>query len=375
MTPLSPLSHLGGVNVITDGSGARCQLNEYDPWGADARSEGPTPGSPATCDPTHRFTGQELDPESGLYYYGGRYYDQEISRFVSPDPFVQSPDDPQNLNRYSYVLNNPQGYIDPSGYEYEDGGGGGGDGSYVIPFYGWYKFFSNLFGGHEKKEVRPRPKKHAASTRHHEIEVKNNGKPKNVTVYDSQPSAGSGGTGNAGNDYPNEGGGGSWLLAASSGKYQGPQRKRPNPGKTQLPTCAFNCYAYYWIGQGNPNRPDVVQIPFSTMDPGAMPPAMEGFSSLIKTVPPGSSLMINPGMVQYQFNAGFWSSGTSTVELTGVLSGDLSGNFSFSGFVSGVDEWYNFNQPGWYNRIGEYGPGRPFFIKWVGRRPVSWSYP
>ena len=108
--------HLGGVDVITDGSGARCQLNEYDPWGGESRSEGATPGTPATCDPTHRFTGQELDPESGLYYYAGRYYDQEISRFISPDPYVQEPDDPQNLNRYTYVLNNPQGYVDPNGH-------------------------------------------------------------------------------------------------------------------------------------------------------------------------------------------------------------------------------------------------------------------
>ena len=101
--------HLGGVNVITDITGARCQLNEYDPWGAVSRSEGPTPGSPANCDTTRRFTGQELDPETDLYYYGGRYYDHEIGRFVSPDPFVQDPDDPQNLNRYSYVINNPWG--------------------------------------------------------------------------------------------------------------------------------------------------------------------------------------------------------------------------------------------------------------------------
>src|SRR3989337_2366672 len=112
--------HLGGVNVITDGSGARCQLNEYDPWGGESRSETPTPATPATCDPTHRFTGQECDPESGLYYYGGRYYDQEISRFISPDPYVQEPDDPQNLNRYTYVLNNPQGYIDPTGFGFWD---------------------------------------------------------------------------------------------------------------------------------------------------------------------------------------------------------------------------------------------------------------
>jgi RHS repeat-associated protein len=100
--------HLGGTNVITDITGARCQLNEYAPWGGVSRSDVASP----PCDPTHRFTGQELDPETGFYYYVGRYYDQEIGRFVSPDLFVQWPDDSQNLNRYSYVLNNSQGYIE-----------------------------------------------------------------------------------------------------------------------------------------------------------------------------------------------------------------------------------------------------------------------
>jgi RHS repeat-associated protein len=89
------------------------RISQSDP--ASSR-EGPTPGSQPTYDPTHRFTGQELDPETELYYYGGRYYDYQISRFISPDPFVQSIYDPQNLNRYSYVVNNPQNYIDPDGY-------------------------------------------------------------------------------------------------------------------------------------------------------------------------------------------------------------------------------------------------------------------
>jgi RHS repeat-associated protein len=85
------------------------QLTEYDPWGKISRSEG-------LADPTHRFTGQEFDAESDIHYYGGRYYDQNLGRFISPDPFVQDPDDPQNLNRYAYVLNGPQTYTDPSGY-------------------------------------------------------------------------------------------------------------------------------------------------------------------------------------------------------------------------------------------------------------------
>lgn len=105
--------HLGGVNVITDAAGDINQRTEYGTWGAVTYSSG-------NVDPLHRFTGQELDPETGLYYYGGRYYDSDLGRFISPDPFVQEPDNPQSLNRYSYTMNNPQRYIDPSGYFWGD---------------------------------------------------------------------------------------------------------------------------------------------------------------------------------------------------------------------------------------------------------------
>jgi len=101
--------HLGGINVTTDINGLMAQLVEYDPWGKISREEG-------IGDSIRRFTGKQLDAESGLLYYGGRYYDPELGRFISPDPFVARPDDPQNLNRYSYVENNPVNYIDPSGY-------------------------------------------------------------------------------------------------------------------------------------------------------------------------------------------------------------------------------------------------------------------
>ncbi|MES9937204.1 MAG: RHS repeat-associated core domain-containing protein [Sedimenticola sp.] len=46
----------------------------------------------------------------------GRVYDPELGRFLSADPHVQSFANPQSLNRYSYVLNNPLSYTDPSGY-------------------------------------------------------------------------------------------------------------------------------------------------------------------------------------------------------------------------------------------------------------------
>jgi RHS repeat-associated protein len=62
------------------------------------------------------YTDQELDAENGLYNYGARLYDPFIGRFISPDTIVQAPYNPQSLNRYSYCLNNPLRYTDPSGH-------------------------------------------------------------------------------------------------------------------------------------------------------------------------------------------------------------------------------------------------------------------
>lgn len=62
-----------------------------------------------------KFTGQRLD-STGLYYYGARYYDPGIWRFISPDTVGPDPKNPQALNRYSYCLNNPLKYNDPSGH-------------------------------------------------------------------------------------------------------------------------------------------------------------------------------------------------------------------------------------------------------------------
>ncbi len=56
-----------------------------------------------------KFTGKERDTESGLDYFGARYYGSNMGRFMSPDPFLNSghPSDPQTWNRYTYGLNNP----------------------------------------------------------------------------------------------------------------------------------------------------------------------------------------------------------------------------------------------------------------------------
>ena len=69
---------------------------------------------------TWRFTGQREDATIGLYFYNARYYDPLLGRFTQPDTIVPNPGDPQALNRYSYTLNNPVRYTDPTGMFSED---------------------------------------------------------------------------------------------------------------------------------------------------------------------------------------------------------------------------------------------------------------
>jgi len=65
------------------------------------------------------YTGHEQLDEVGLVHMGGRVYDPILGRFLQADPFIQQPNNTQNLNRYSYVLNNPLNATDPSGYFFQ----------------------------------------------------------------------------------------------------------------------------------------------------------------------------------------------------------------------------------------------------------------
>jgi RHS repeat-associated protein len=64
----------------------------------------------------YKYTGKEKDI-TGLYYYGARYYDPTIGRFITRDPVKGNIMNPQTLNPYVYCLNNPLKYIDPDGRE------------------------------------------------------------------------------------------------------------------------------------------------------------------------------------------------------------------------------------------------------------------
>jgi RHS repeat-associated protein len=61
------------------------------------------------------FSGQRSDA-TGLYFYNARYYSPLSGRFISADTIVPEPGNPQALNRYAYVFNNPLKYVDPSGH-------------------------------------------------------------------------------------------------------------------------------------------------------------------------------------------------------------------------------------------------------------------
>jgi len=78
-----------------------------------------------TSPPTDRlFTGQRhYGAKSGIYYYGSRFYSADIGRFLQPDTIVPGAKNPQALNRYSYVENDPLAYLDPSGHARKGVGG------------------------------------------------------------------------------------------------------------------------------------------------------------------------------------------------------------------------------------------------------------
>ncbi len=73
-------------------------------------------GSTVANDVEHGYGGHRLDAQTGLIYMKARFYDPAIGRFLSPDSVIPGPMNPQALNRYSYVLNNPIANTDPTGH-------------------------------------------------------------------------------------------------------------------------------------------------------------------------------------------------------------------------------------------------------------------
>lgn len=102
------LDHLDGINVVTDAAGTEVSRTDYLPFG-DVRT-----GS--TSSDKYAYTGKEKD-KTDLYYFDARYNSPEFRHFTQADIAEPDYDDPQDLNRYAYVGNNPLSYVDYDGFK------------------------------------------------------------------------------------------------------------------------------------------------------------------------------------------------------------------------------------------------------------------
>lgn len=100
--------NLGSILRIIDSDGNAVFDASYDAWGKQTLRKN-------EIGYNRGYTGHEMMPEFGLVNMNGRLYDPMLGRFLSPDNYVQLPDNSQSYNRYSYCLNNPLKYTDPSG--------------------------------------------------------------------------------------------------------------------------------------------------------------------------------------------------------------------------------------------------------------------
>ena len=101
---------IGSVRAVTNEAGQVVAQHDLLPFGGE-------PANAADPSPL-RFTGKERDRETGLDYFGARYYANALGRFTSVDPLLPIQDavaNPQIWNRCAYVTNNPIKRIDPDG--------------------------------------------------------------------------------------------------------------------------------------------------------------------------------------------------------------------------------------------------------------------
>ena len=124
--------HLDSSDYVITSTGVPVEQMLYRAYGTEHRPEvlnpawgthlAAVPGELPREKTHHRFTGKYLDDDTGLYYYGSRYYDPSLGRFISPDPlYVADPErcstNPIACNLFAYANNNPLAFIDPTGLD------------------------------------------------------------------------------------------------------------------------------------------------------------------------------------------------------------------------------------------------------------------
>ena len=142
-TPVAPIyyyhpDHLGTSTFLTDANGVAYQFFLNLPFGETMAEQYPN----SYYKTPFKFSGKEMDEQTGLHYFGARYYDSQVSIWLSVDPLAESY---PNFNPYNYTMQNPINLVDPTGMSPE-GSYGGGD----PPKKGWFQQLcdglSSLFG-------------------------------------------------------------------------------------------------------------------------------------------------------------------------------------------------------------------------------------
>jgi RHS repeat-associated protein len=95
---------------LTNEAGSLFHSYRYDAWGRVRDQVG-------ASDNPRQYTGHYTDQETGLHYFGARYYDDETGRFLSQDPYLGQAALPPSLHRYLYAYANPLRFVDLTGYE------------------------------------------------------------------------------------------------------------------------------------------------------------------------------------------------------------------------------------------------------------------
>lgn len=99
-------------------NGAVIEGMDYGAFGERRGYIDPTLPAAVPQTTTRGFTGHEMIDGTDVVHMNGRIYDSKLGRFLQADPVIQEPNNPQNFNRYTYVLNNPLSLTDPSGFSF-----------------------------------------------------------------------------------------------------------------------------------------------------------------------------------------------------------------------------------------------------------------
>ncbi len=106
---------LGSLVRIANADGSLAERLDYMAFGARRNPSDPHAAGSASPNTPRGYTGHEFIDGTGVIHMNGRIYDSELGRFLQADPVIQAPHNTQSWNAYTYVLNNPFAYTDPTG--------------------------------------------------------------------------------------------------------------------------------------------------------------------------------------------------------------------------------------------------------------------